>query len=104
MFAIVELNGHQYKIKIGDKIIVDRIDEKVGEKVSPEKVLLFKEDDNSDLEIGKPFLDKNIEFKIIEHFRGDKVTVFKMKSKKRYRRTRGFRARLTKLEVLGVLG
>ena len=43
-----------------------------------------------------------VTFKVVENFKGDKITVFKMKSKKRYSRTRGFRASLTKLEVVKV--
>jgi len=40
--------------------------------------------------------------KVVEQFKGEKVRVFKMKSKKRFARNRGFRADLTKLEILEI--
>jgi ribosomal protein L21 len=43
-----------------------------------------------------------VELKVLENFRDDKVKVFKMKSKKRYARTKWFRASLSKLEVLTI--
>jgi large subunit ribosomal protein L21 len=53
--------------------------------------------------VGAPFLDgAKVECKVTEHTRGDKVRVFKMKSKKHYHRTAGFRAAQTKLEVTSI--
>jgi large subunit ribosomal protein L21 len=43
-----------------------------------------------------------VEFKILDQFKDEKIRVFKKKSKKRYQRNIGFRASLTKLEVVSI--
>jgi large subunit ribosomal protein L21 len=102
MLAIVEIGGKQYTVKAGDVIEVDNRNEEVGAKIVVSPLLLAKED-GSQVTVGTPSVEGGeVTFKVLENFRGDKVTVFKMKSKKRYSRTRGFRAQLTKLEVVKV--
>ncbi len=50
--------------------------------------------------VGTPHVAGTVlEGKILEHYSAEKITVFKMKSKKRYSRTRGFRASRTKIEI-----
>ncbi len=102
MIAIVEIGGKQYTVKAGDVIDVDNRNEEVGAKISVSPLLVAKED-GSDVKVGAPVVEgAEVTLKVLENFRGKKVTVFKMKSKKRYSRTRGFRASLTKLEVVKV--
>ena len=102
MIAIVEIGGKQYTVKAGDVIDVDNRNEEVGAKIAVSPLLVAKED-GSEVKVGAPVVEgAEVTFKVVETFRGDKITVFKMKSKKRYSRTRGFRASLTKLEVVKV--
>lgn len=102
MIAIVEIGGKQYTVKAGDVIDVDNRNEEVGAKIAVSPLLVAKED-GSDVKVGAPVVEgAQVTFKVLENFKGEKVTVFKMKSKKRYARTRGFRAHLTKLEVVKV--
>lgn len=102
MLAIVEIGGKQYTVKVGDVIEADAQNAEVGAKITTPALLLAKED-GSDVKVGTPAVEgSEVTLKVLENFRGDKVTVFKMKSKKRYSRTRGFRACLTKLEVVKV--
>jgi large subunit ribosomal protein L21 len=57
-------------------------------------------EDGKTVNVGTPTVDGvTIEGKVIEHYDADKITVFKMKSKKRYSRTKGFRASRTRLEI-----
>ncbi|MCK9273143.1 50S ribosomal protein L21 [Candidatus Gracilibacteria bacterium] len=102
MIAVLELGGNQFTVKVGDVIDVDNQDQEVGStiKVNP---LLVSDENGKSTKIGSPILtDMNVELKVLENFRDDKVKVFKMKSKKRYARTKGFRAALSKLEVLTI--
>ena len=96
-YAVIKTGGKQYKVSEGDVIEIDRIAGKDG-KISFEEVLLLVSDGN--VKVGKPFLTgEKVEGKIIEDFRGEKVRVSKFKSKVRYRRTTGFRAALTKVQI-----
>jgi large subunit ribosomal protein L21 len=61
-------------------------------------VLLLRTDDG--VKIGTPTVPgASVELQIVEHLRGDKIVVFKMKRRKRYRRTQGHRQELTKVLV-----
>ena len=101
MIAVVEIGGNQYTVKKGDVIEVDNINtDKKTLTVAP---LLVSDEAGEDTKIGTPILEENsVKFKIIEHKKGDKIKVFKMKAKKRYSRTRGFRPSLTVLEVSSI--
>lgn len=100
MIAVIETGGKQYIVKQGDVIIVDRLDETVDKHTFTP---LLVADDKGATKIGAPLVDgAKVECKVTEHTRGDKIRVFKMKSKKHYHRTTGFRAAQTKLEVTSI--
>jgi large subunit ribosomal protein L21 len=99
-YAIVETGGKQYRAEKGATLLVDRISEDEGAKVSLRPVM-FRADKQVVLERGE--LEKvKVEAKVAEHLRGDKIRVFKYKPKKGYRRRAGHRSELTKLEVTEV--
>ena len=96
-YAIIKTGGKQYKVSEGDIIEIDRIAGKDG-KISFEEVLLLV--NNGKVTVGKPFISgEKVEAKILEDLRGIKVRGAKFKSKVRYRRTTGFRAALTKVQI-----
>lgn len=102
MLAVIELGGNQFTVKQGDIIDVKKLNQEVWSTFSVEALLVSDEEGNS-TKIGTPFVNgSKVEFKVLEQFKGEKVRVFKMKSKKRYMRNTGFRAQLTKLEVISV--
>jgi large subunit ribosomal protein L21 len=99
-YAIVETGGKQYRAEKGATLLVDRISEDEGAKVSLRPVM-YRGDKQVVLERGE--LEKvKVEAKVAEHLRGDKIRVFKYKPKKGYRRRAGHRSELTKLEVTEV--
>ncbi len=101
MFAIIETGSKQHKVEKGNKLEIEKLDGKVGETVTFHKVLLME--NNGNLEIGTPvILGATVTAKILEHGLGEKVTVFKMKAKKRYKRNRGFRQPFTFVEILEI--
>ena len=98
MYAIVDIAGQQFKVEKDQKIFVHRLDAKEGSKISFDKVLLT--DDKGKINIGKPILEGvSVSAKILEHLKGDKVTVFKKKRRKGYKVKNGHRQYLTKIEI-----
>lgn len=100
-FAILQLSGHQYRVEPGTVFTVDRLE---GEKPAGESLtftdVLFAGDADGSVHVGAPFLSGfKVVTEIVEHGRGDKIRVFKMKPKKHYRRVRGHRSDLTTLRV-----
>ena len=101
MYAIVEIAGQQFKIEKDQQIFVNRLKEKEGSKVDFEKVLLLEK--SGKVSVGAPVIKgAKVTAKIIEHLKGDKVTVFKKKRRKGYKVKNGFRQFLTKLEILSI--
>lgn len=99
MIAIAKIGGHQALVTTGDILEIDKLDVEVG-KTTSFPVLLVSEEDGKDFQIGTPLIDGvSVEAKVLEHGRGKKITVFKMKPRKRYRRTRGHRQDFTVVEV-----
>lgn len=102
MLAVIELGWNQFTVKQGDIIDVKKIDKEIDSTFSVEALLVSDEEGNS-TKVGSPFVSgSKVELKVLEQFKWEKIRVFKMKSKKRYMRNTGFRARLTKLEVVSV--
>ncbi len=99
MIAIVEVGSKQYQVTAWEIIDVDHQDIEIGKKI-PLTVLMTASEDGTTVNVGTPTVaGVVIEGKVIEHYDADKITVFKMKSKKRYSRTKGFRASRTRLEI-----
>ncbi len=101
MYAVVEIQGSQFKVKKDQKLFVNRIDAKEGSKVSFDNVLLV--DDGKKVQVGKPNLSgKSIEAKVIAHKKDDKVIVFKKKRRKGYKVKNGHRQAITEIIIQGI--
>ncbi len=101
MYAIIKTSGNQYKVQPGTVIDVDRVsDAEPGDTISLTENALFLKQDDGSTHVGTPTLtNTTIECDVEKHFRGPKLSVFKMKPKKRYRRRQGHRQDLTRLVV-----
>jgi len=102
-YAIVEVNGKQYRAEQGKPLTVDRVSEKAGETVSLDKVLLLSGE--SGVKVGTPYVEgASIKAVVESEVKGDKVVVFKYKPKKDYRLTQGHREIYTVLNVTEIVG
>lgn len=98
MFAVIKSGGRQYKVAVGERLEVNRLVVEVGEQVRFEEVLLISDADNT--MVGAPLVsDAFVLATATEQGRGEKLIVFKYKSKKRYRHKRGHRQELTFLTI-----
>ena len=97
MYAIIATGGKQYRVSEGDKIYIEKIDAEVGSTVSFDVLLV---ENNGDVKVGTPVVEGvKVEGKVVGQVRGDKIIVFKYKSKKNYRRKQGHRQPYTKVEI-----
>ncbi|MFW5996570.1 MAG: 50S ribosomal protein L21 [Verrucomicrobiota bacterium] len=100
MYAIISLQGRQYKIENGSVLDVNRLPQQAGETMEMDNCILALRDDDGSFKTGTPALqDASVQLDIVEHFQDNKVTAFKMKRRKRYRRTKGHRQALTRIKV-----
>ncbi len=96
-YAVVTTGGKQYRVSEGDIVTVDRLPVEAETAYTFREVLLFAGDD---VKIGSPFLPEvAVTGKVIEHTKGEKIRVSKFKAKAKYRRTTGFRASLTRVQI-----
>lgn len=101
MFAVFEAKGFQYIGSPGDKLRIPRLDQKVGEEVTFDKVLLVK---NKGTEIGQPYIEgASVSGEIVEHGRYKKLIVYKFKRRNRYRRKAGHRQTYTEIMIKDIL-
>ena len=97
MYAIIATGGKQYRVSEGDVIYIEKIDAQVDSTVSFDVLLVEKD---GDVTSGKPVVDGvKAEGKVVGQIRGEKIIVFKYKSKKNYRRKQGHRQPYTKVEI-----
>ena len=97
MYAIIATGGKQYRVSEGDVIYIEKIDAQVDSTVSFD-VLLMGHD--GDVKIGTPVVEGvKVEGKVVGQIRGEKIVVYKYKSKKNYRRKQGHRQPYTKVEI-----
>ena len=81
-YAIVEISGRQFWIETGKFYDFNRIPTELGKQIILNRVLLLNNDGN--VLIGKPYLENvKIKGKILEHLRGKKTIVYKMRPKKK---------------------
>ncbi len=99
MFAVVDIAGFQEMVRQGDQLDVPLQASEAGKVIKFDKVLLVAASD-TDVMVGAPLLaGAFVEAKVIEHGRGDKIRVSKMRRRKRYRRVHGHRQDFTTIEI-----
>lgn len=101
-YAIVELkSGVQEKVTEGSIVKVPGFMGEPGEKINFDKVMFLRK--GKKIQFGEPLInDVSVTGEILEHKTGPKIRVFKMKSKKNYRRTIGSREKFTKVKILKI--
>ena len=100
-YAIVEASGKQFWLQSNRYYDLDRCHAEVDDVLTIDKVLLIK--DEKDLKLGKPYVkDAKVQIKVLEHRRGPKIIVYKMRPKKKTRRKNGHRQELTRVLVQSI--
>ncbi len=101
MFAVIKTGGKQYRVKAGDKLLVEKLPAEVGAEVLLDKVLMLAEGEN--VTLGKPLIaGASVKATVVAHTKGEKIKIFKMRRRKHYRKTLGHRQSYTELRVDGI--
>lgn len=97
MYAIIATGGKQYRVSEGDVIYVEKLDKQADEAVEFSALMVGGEDG---VKVGTPVVEGvKVEGKVLAQVKGEKIVVFKYKSKKNYRRKQGHRQPYTKVEI-----
>jgi len=97
-YAVIAISGSQFKVEENQKLSIDNLNLNEGDKKTLDEVLLVADGDK--IEVGTPTVKgAKVEFQVLKNYKGTKLNVFKYKSKSRYRKTTGFRAQLTEIQI-----
>jgi large subunit ribosomal protein L21 len=98
-YAIIKVAGKQYRVREGERLLVDRLAADDGSTFSPD-VLLVGGDGSPSLAPG----DVKVTARVLGGVKGPKVRIGKYKKRTGYRRHTGFRASLTQIEIESIGG
>jgi large subunit ribosomal protein L21 len=98
MYAVVRTGGRQFRVAPGQAVRVEKLEGSVGDKIELAEVLMVGGEGDS--RFGTPLVDgAKVVGTITAQDRGEKITVFKMKRRKGYRRKAGHRQFYTEVRV-----
>lgn len=100
MYAIVKTGGKQYKVAPGDKLNIEKLDAAVGDKVELEAICIV-DGKKVEADPAKAAATKVVAT-VLEQFKGEKQLVFKFKKRKNYKKLRGHRQQLTRVQIESV--
>ncbi len=101
MYAIIINGGKQYKIKTGKKILLEKINKPIGQKIKLKKIIVLFNKKN--IFYKKKTLNLfTIKAKIISHIKDKKIKIIKFKKRKNYTKTQGHRQKLTQIQILSI--
>ena len=98
MYAVVRTGGKQYRLGVGDSVKVEKLPDEVGKIVELSQILMVS--NGGEVKVGTPLVTgASVKAEIVGHGRNKKIRVFKMKRRKKYRRTQGHRQAFTQLKI-----
>ena len=96
-YAIIRSGGKQFRVEEGATVRLPSINKEAGEAVELEALVVGTTDG---VRIGSPLVDgARVAGTVVDHGRGDKIIVFKMKRRKQYKRTQGHRQNYTTVKI-----
>jgi len=100
MYAIIAAGGRQYRVSQGDVIYIDKVNQENDSQLSFDVLLLGGD---GDIKVGDPIIKgAKVEGKVLAQVKGEKIKVYKYKSKKDYNKLTGHRQPYTKVEITAI--
>jgi large subunit ribosomal protein L21 len=93
-YAIISLGGKQYRVREGERLLVDRLPHAEGKTFHPD-LLLVGGNGSTDLSPK----GVNVTVRVVRHVLGEKIRIGKYKPKSGYRKHTGYRSRLSQIEI-----
>jgi len=97
MYAVIRTGGKQYRVEVGNKLKVEKLNANVGDTVEFDALMVRDEQGNIHVDKGKVVAE------VKAHGLGKKLIVFKYRPKKNYRRWKGHRQPYTEIEIKEII-
>jgi large subunit ribosomal protein L21 len=95
-YAVIALGGKQYRVREGERLLVDRLAVEPGETFSPNVLAVGGDKAISD--------GGTVTARVEEHVLGKKIVVFTYRAKKDSKKKRGHRSRLSRIQIESIAG
>jgi large subunit ribosomal protein L21 len=95
-YAVISVGGKQYRVREGERLLVDRLPHDEGKTFHPDLLLVGGD---GDPKLGDKLKGQQVTAKVAAHVLGEKVIVGKHKRRTGYRRRNGHRSRLSQIEI-----
>ena len=100
MYAIISAGNKQYRVSQGETIYIDKVNLEDGAAISFDALLVENE---GEVKVGNPVVEgAKVEGKVVAQVKGEKIMIYKYKSKKNYHRRQGHRQPYTKVEITAI--
>ena len=100
MYAIISAGNKQYRVSEGDTIYIDKVNQEDGSAISFDVLMV---ENNGEIKVGTPTVaGAKVEGKVVAQVKGEKIMIYKYKSKKNYHRRQGQRQPYTKVEITAI--
>ena len=101
MYAVIENGGKQYRVAVGDKLRLERMEVEPGAELALDRVLMVGV--GSDVQVGRPLVEgAEVKATVLSQGRAKKVHIFKMRRRKHYRKQQGHRQYFTEVRITGI--
>ena len=100
MYAVIKVGGKQYKVEQGQTLLVDRQPVEPGKSFTPSVLMTGGDEVVTD---GKK-LEGAVTAQVVAHLRGEKIKVFTFKPKRGFKKTRGHRSELSRIQIESIGG
>ena len=101
MYAVIETGGKQHRVTEGELIRVEKIEAETGSTIDFDRVLMVGEGET--VKVGTPVVDgAKVSAEVVQHGRGDKVTILKFKRRKHYMKRQGHRQWFTEIKITAI--
>lgn len=102
-YAVIETGGKQYRVSIGDRLAIGKLEGESGTEIVFDKVLAHKADGEAKLIVGTPLVDgAKVKAKTIKQMKDKKIDVFKKIRRHGFTKKIGHRQDLTAIEITSI--
>ncbi|EKE85293.1 50S ribosomal protein L21 [Idiomarina xiamenensis] len=103
MYAVFQSGGKQHRVTEGQIVRLEKLEAATGDVVEFDQVLMISNGD--DVQIGAPLISGgSVKAEVVNHGRGDKVTIVKFRRRKHSRKQQGHRQWFTEVKITGING
>lgn len=101
MYAVVENGGKQYRVAVGDKLRLEKMEAEAGSELVLDRVLMLGE--GEEVQVGQPLVaGASVKVTVLSQGRADKIHIFKMRRRKHFRKRQGHRQYYTEVRITSI--